>query len=113
MNEPWIALIAVLCNAGAQLSMKYAGAAPQPMDSIAFWLSPWLLAAIALYGLSFLLMVRVFAVNPLSIATPVMAGCTFLLVTLAGWLLLGESLGYQKLAGIGCIFFGIVLLARA
>lgn len=42
-----------------------------------------------------------------------MAGCTFLLVTLAGWLLLGESLGYQKLAGIGCIFFGIVLLARA
>lgn len=114
MKEPLIALIAVICNVGAQLAMKYAGRAGHVEKSLlAAWLSPWLLTAVALYGLSFLLTVRVFAVNPLSVASPAMAGSTFLLITLASWLLLGEGLGYQKLAGIGLIFLGIVVLSRS
>lgn len=113
MKEPWIALIAVLCNVGAQLSIKYVGREPHALTSLSTWVSPWFLSSVALYGLSFLLTVRVFAVNPLSVASPAMAGCTFLLITLASWLLLGEGIGYQKLAGITLIFLGIVLLTRA
>lgn len=112
MKESGIALIAVICNVGAQLAMKYAGRAQQIGNTLASWFSPWLCAAVALYGLSFLLTVRVFAVNPLSVAAPAMAGCTFLLVALASWGLLGEGLGYGKLIGITLIFAGIAVLTR-
>lgn len=76
------------------------------------WMTPWFVSSLALYGLSFLLTVRVFAINPLSVVSPTMAGCTFLLITLASWQLLGEGMGYQKVAGITLIFLGIVLLTR-
>lgn len=113
MKEPLIALVAVFCNVAAQLAMKYAGRENQIAKSLAFWFSPWLISAVVLYGLSFLLTVRVFAVNPLSVASPAMAGCTFFLIALASGFLLGEGLGYQKLAGIGLIFVGIVILTRS
>lgn len=113
MNEPMIALIAVVCNVGAQVSMKYAGRAGSATSGLEAFLSPWLLAALVLYGLSFLLTVRVFAVNPLSVASPVMAGCTFLLITLSSWLVFSEGLGVQKLAGIALIFVGILMLTRS
>lgn len=112
MNAPWIALVSVLCNVGAQLAMKYGGQVPSASDALAPWRSPWLLGAVMLYGLSFLLTVKVVAVNPLSVASPAMAGSTFFLVTLMSWLLLGESMGLQKLAGITLIVGGIVLLSR-
>jgi multidrug transporter EmrE-like cation transporter len=116
MKDPWIAVIALLCNAAAQFAMKYAGRNLDATDAakgLAMWLSPWLLVALAFYGLSFLLVVRVYAANPLSVASPVLAGGTFFLITLISWLLLGESLGYQKIAGIALIFLGIVVLTRA
>lgn len=113
MKEPWIALIAVICNVGAQLSMKYAGQEQQAAKSLAMWLSPWLISAVMLYGVSFLLTVRVVAVNPLSVASPAMAGGTFLLITMASWLLLDEGMGTQKIVGIALIFMGIVLLTRS
>jgi multidrug transporter EmrE-like cation transporter len=113
MKDPWIAVVALLCNAAAQFAMKYAGRNPDAVKGLAMWLSPWLLTALVFYGLSFLLVVRVYAVNPLSVASPVLAGGTFFLITLISWLLLGESLGYQKIAGIGLIFLGIVVLTRA
>ena len=112
MKEPWIALISVICNVSAQLAMKHSGREQQVGNTLASWFTPWLLLAVVLYGLSFLLTVRVFAVNPLSVASPAMAGGTFVLVTLASSFLLGEGMGYQKLMGIGFIFIGITLLAR-
>ena len=68
------------------------------------------IGAVALYGLSFLLTVRVSAVNPLSIASPAMAGCTFLLIALASSVVLHEAMGLQKLLGMGLIVIGIVLV---
>lgn len=93
--------------------MKYASKAGAPAGLIAQFLSPWIISAVALYGMSFLLTVRVFAVNPLSVASPAMAGCTFLLISLSSWMLLGEGMGAQKIAGIALIFCGIVLLTRS
>ena len=113
MKEPLIALIAVFCNVAAQLAAKQAGPTMQFSKGMLAWLSPWLMAAVALYGVAFVLMVRVYAVNPLSVASPVMAGGTFLLIALASTLLLGEGLGSQKLTGIALIFLGIVALSRS
>jgi multidrug transporter EmrE-like cation transporter len=112
MKEPWIALIAVLCNVGAQVSMKHAGQLQLAARDWMSWINPWLIASVVLYGASFLLTVRIFAVNSLSVASPAMAGATFLLVTLCSWLLYGEPMSAQKVAGISLIFTGIVLLAR-
>ncbi len=113
MNEPLIAVIAVLCNVFAQLSAKQAGTTGGLGTNLQSWLSPWLFAALVLYGLAFVLMVRVYSVNPLSVASPAMAGGTFLLIALASWLLLGEGLGFQRAAGISLIFLGIYVLTRS
>ena len=113
MKLPLLALLAVFCNVGAQLAMKWSGRSSAAADTVAYWFSPWLAAAVLLYGASFLLTVRVVAVNPLSVASPAMAGGSFFLVALASSFLLGEPMGVQKIAGIALIFVGISLLARA
>lgn len=113
MKEPLIALIAVGLNVAAQLAAKHAGTTMQFSKGLQAWLSPWLAGAVALYGLAFVLMVRVYAVNPLSVASPIMAGGVFFLIALTSMLFLGEGLGIQKIMGIALIFFGIVLLSRS
>lgn len=106
MKELWIALLAVLCNASAQAAIKWAGAAGR-----AAYFSPWLMLAVVLYGASFFLTVRVFAANSLSIASPIMAGATFLLIGLAATLLFGEPMPPAKILGMALIVAGIALLA--
>lgn len=118
MNDPLIALLAVLCNASAQVAMKFAGraglsdaeAAVDTSSRLLAWLSPWLLASVALYGLSFLLTIRVFANNALSVASPLMAGLTFFCIVMASWLVLGETMDVRKIGGILLILTGIVML---
>jgi multidrug transporter EmrE-like cation transporter len=117
VNDPLIALLAVLCNASAQVAMKFAGRAgisgADATESVSrwmAWLSPWLLASIALYGLSFLLTIRVFASNALSVASPLMAGLTFICIVMASWLVLGESIDVRKIGGIVLILAGIFVL---
>jgi multidrug transporter EmrE-like cation transporter len=112
MNQPLLALIAVLCNVAAQLSIKEAGRNILFGGGLLAWLNPLLFLAMSLYGLSFLLTVRVFASNPLTIAAPIMAGGTFVLIAVTGAWLLGESLGTARILGMGLILAGIVLLTR-
>ncbi len=113
MNAPWLAMMAVLCNVFAQLAMKQAGQMRHHAHLMSIWPTPWLVAAIALYGASFLLTSRVFAVNALSVASPIMAGATFVLIALSSCLLLNEGFGALKLAGVGLVLCGIVLLSLA
>ena len=105
----WIlSITAVLCNVSAQICIKLAN---QPGRSvmkgwetwISPWLTPWIVAALLLYGASFVLTVRIFALLPLSIAAPAMAGATFFLVALASTFLLGEHLSYLNISGIVCL----------
>ncbi|MDP4028811.1 MAG: SMR family transporter [Gallionella sp.] len=104
MKEPLIVLLAVLCNVGAQVALK------RNADTSTYF-SPWVIFALALYGASFFLTIRVLAVNALSVASPVMAGATFLLIAMAAVTLFGESLPLAKIAGMTLIVAGIALLA--
>ena len=114
MNQPWLALLAVCCNVAAQLTIKQAGHAVVIQgQGLLAWLHPLLLLALTLYGLSFLLTVKVFAVNPLTVAAPIMAGGTFVLVGLAGTWLLGEHLHLTRWLGMGLILAGIMLITRS
>lgn len=102
--------VAVLCNVGAQLLIKRG--APATLLPLAHWFDARLLAAIVLYGLSFLLTALVYARLPLSLASPLMAGAVFVLVCLGANSLFGETLGPSRLIGIGLILAGIAVLAR-
>lgn len=114
MNQPWIALIAIGCNAFAQLVMKLAGdSIEQNADrGLWAWAHPLLLAAIVLYGTSFLLTVKVFAANNLTVAGPLMAGGAFIMVAVLGVMALGESVNLTRALGMTLILAGIVLLGR-
>lgn len=111
MKEPLLILLAVLCNAGAQIALK-AGAADE-MSNWRSWLTPGILSGLTLYGVSFVLTVRVYAVNALSVISPLMAGAIFVLISVAARLLFGEHFSLGKSAGILLILAGIMLLSRS
>ena len=102
---------AVLCNASAQLLMKVASIT----DALSWrqWLEPALLAAVVLYGLSFVLTALVFARLPLSLISPLMAGAIFVLISFFSVMFLRESLDAYRLGGMACILAGILLLSRS
>ncbi len=101
---------AVLCNASAQLLMKRAGITEA--FNWRAWVDPSLLAAVVLYGMSFVLTALVFARMPLSLISPLMAGAIFVLISVFSVVFLRESLDATRIAGMVCIAAGIYLLSR-
>lgn len=71
----------------------------------------WLVAGIILFGLS--LVVYLFALSKirLSIAYPIFVSAVLILITLASWFFLKESISWLQISGIIFILFGIFLLA--
>lgn len=106
----WV-FVAIACNAGAQVALKFG--ASDALHRWQAWFSPSILGGLLLYGISFMLTVRVYADFPLGVISPVMAGGIFMLITLASVLLFGEALTLGKIAGMGCIVVGILLLAKS
>lgn len=103
MNAWGLALLAVVLNVAAQLALKLANGN----------LMSWQLgSALVFYCASFLLTLKIYAVNALSLAAPLMAGLTFVLTPLAAVLMLGEQLGGGRLLGIGLILAGILVISR-
>ena len=76
------------------------------------WLTPGILIGLALYGLSFVLTVRVYADYPLGIISPLMAGAVFLLINLFSAFVFHEPMTLMKLLGIMLIVAGIALLSQ-
>jgi len=111
MKEPLLILLAVLCNAGAQVALK-AGSGGA-LATLRDWLGPGILLGLGLYCVSFVLTVRVYAVNPLSVVSPFMAGAIFLLITLAARAFFDEPFTLGKTAGMLLIVAGIILLSRS
>ena len=112
MNSFFLALNAVFCNVGAQLAIKLSGRYVFFSTGLLALISPMLIIALALYGLSFFLTVRVYAVNELSVAAPFMAGGAFLLVALVSALVLSEGMTVYKTMGMVLIVLGLYLLTR-
>ena len=112
-----LAALAVLCNAGAQVLIKHASssAADATAGATHLWgLNPVALAAaLALYGLSFVVTAWVYARLPLSVASPLMAGAIFVLISMASVFWFAETLTALRVAGMVCIVVGVVLLARS
>ena len=109
---PFITAMTVLCVLGislGQLLFKKAAMAMTDATSIQSWIfNPWLIAALALYGITTLAWVWVLRNASLQLAYPFM-GLAFLIVPVLAWALLGEPLTWQTLAGGALILAGVAL----
>lgn len=116
-----ILLAGVLLNAGAQLLLK-AGVKPLgaiggppgtllPALATAFTRGP-VLAGLACYVLSVAVWLIALSRVDVSIAYP-MLSLGYVVNALAAWWLFGEAVGAARLAGIGIILIGVLVVARS
>jgi len=116
-----VLLAGVLLNAGAQLLLK-AGVKPLgaigetpgtllPALAAAFARGP-VLAGLACYVLSVAVWLVALSRVDVSIAYP-MLSLGYVVNALAAWWLFGEAVGAARLAGIGLILIGVLVVARS
>lgn len=106
-------LACVLCIAIGQLLFKQAATALPPHPTAVDWLTNgWLIASLALYGLTTLGWVWILRHAPLHLAYPFM-GLAFLIVPTLAWLFLGEPLHWRTLAGGALIVAGVALASTS
>ena len=114
MSFYWSALLFAVCaNICTNVSFKLAvqqftGA----FDMRAFMLSPWAWAGLV----SGLLLLSSFTVAirgiELSIAYPAVTGLAMVGILIVGYFLFSETLSFQKIAGIGLVIAGVILLSQ-
>ena len=112
-------LTSVLLNAGAQILLRSAARngfmlAGRSATEMLFEAAtrPGILAGIACYGLSLLTWIAVLSRAEASLAYPFL-GLGFVIVAIAGHLLLGEVLTERRIVAIAIIVGGVVLLATS
>jgi multidrug transporter EmrE-like cation transporter len=102
--------VAVLLGTGAQLLLK-AGTNTTPVG-LGLVLEPRIIAGIACYAVSLVVWILALAKTPVSVAYP-MVSLGFALNALLAWWLLGEAVTPMRMAGIGIIIVGVILVARS
>ena len=109
-------LLSVGLNAAAQLFLRAAMRSGLPVGLpawqtlLAIGLLPGILGGLACYGFSLLLWIYVLSKADASFAYPFL-GLGFVIVAVAGFVLLGEPLSPRKIAGTLIIAGGVVVLA--
>ncbi|MEJ6021939.1 hypothetical protein [Ramlibacter sp. PS4R-6] len=106
-----LVLVAVLCNASAQILMKRGGVTNA--GDWHQWVTWSLFGAASLYVVSFAITPVVYSRMPLSLISPLMAGAIFVLISTAAVVFFGESLNALRIAGMLCVLLGIFLLSRS
>lgn len=113
-----LVLLSVSLNALAQVVLRKAmTGAPLPPTSQVMALSAalvgniWLWAGMVCYAASIGLWLAVLAKVEVSAAYP-MLSIGYVIAAVLGFLFLGESLGAARIAGIGLIGVGVVMIAR-
>lgn len=116
-----LVLLGVLLNAAAQLLLKAGtnrvGEFAYSLDNLVpvgakLALSPYILGGLSCYVVSVVVWILALSRVPVSVAYP-MLSIGYIVNAVAAWLLFGESLGAQKLVGIGFIIVGVYLVARS
>lgn len=76
-------------------------------------LNPMILIGLVLYGLSFMIWLRVLTFNDLSKSYPIFATCVFLLTTIGSISFLNEQITLLRIAGIAVMLVGIFIVSRS
>jgi len=74
--------------------------------------TPWVIVGFACYGLSAVLWLDVLSKLDFSLAFP-MVGLTYVFTLLIGRFFFGETIGWERMLGVGLIIFGIFFLIRS
>ena len=74
--------------------------------------SPFIIIGLTLYGLSFIIWLRVLTFNDLSRAYPIFATIVFSLTTAGSMIFLKENISVMRILGIGIMLLGIYIAAR-
>ncbi|QNN57875.1 EamA family transporter [Diaphorobacter ruginosibacter] len=111
-----LSTVTVLCVVGISLGQMLFKKAATAIPAAATWqnwvLNPWLIVALALYGITTLVWIWVLRHAPLHLAYPFM-GLAFLIVPGLGWLFLGEPIQLPTVIGGALILAGIAVAAQA
>ena len=102
--------VAVVLGTAAQIFLK-AGTNATPVG-LSLALDPRILAGVACYAVSLVVWILALSKTPVSIAYP-MVSLGFALNAALAWWLLGEAVTPMRMAGIGIIIVGVVLVARS
>jgi len=102
--------VAVILGTSAQLFLK-AGTNATPVG-LGLALEPRILAGIFCYAVSLVVWILALSKTPVSVAYP-MVSLGFALNALLAWWLLGEAVTPMRMAGIGVIIVGVVIVARS
>ena len=74
--------------------------------------TPWVIVGFMLYGVSAVLWLDVLSKLDFSLAFP-MVGLTYVFTLLIGRFFFGETVGWERMLGVGFIIFGIFFLVRS
>lgn len=108
---PLLALYAILGSLGLTLIKK-------GLNAHHTWLtadlikSPVLVAGFVLYGLSFILWLKILKGNELSFAFPIASALLFVGISIFSVLLLHENMSFAKIIGMAFITIGILFISR-
>lgn len=113
---PFLTGITIVCVLGISIGQLLFKRAALSISNAALWkhwvLNGWLIAALALYGVTTLVWIFVLRHAPLHLAYPFM-GLAFLIVPCLGWMFLGEPIRFPTIVGGMLILAGITIAARA
>jgi multidrug transporter EmrE-like cation transporter len=108
---PFLAIYAVLGSLGLTL-MKKGLNEHQAGFTLDLIKSPALVAGFALYGLSFILWLKILKGNDLSYAFPIASALLFVCISLFSVFLLHENMSFSKIIGMILITIGIIFISR-
>lgn len=75
--------------------------------------NPYIIGGLVLYGLSFVIWLRVLSFNDLSRAYPIFATIVFLLTTVGSAIFLKEHITLLRIVGISVMLLGIFIVSRS
>ncbi|SFK89802.1 DMT family transporter [Falsiroseomonas stagni] len=113
MLSAWITLAAAITTSLVGQVLLKAGASGSVAAETGFFdqLFRWqTIIGLGAYGGAALLYIIALRKIPMSVALPCTAA-SYVVIAIIGWAVFGESLGAQKLAAIGLISAGVLLLA--
>lgn len=126
MNSLWTTLLlitALLCNAAANLLVKYGmarrarleetgGALAGPLPWVAQFLDPYFALGILCFGLNLVAYSLALKHLRLSLAYPIMVSGGYAIILLVGWMVFREKLTPVQFGGVGLMLIGLWMAVR-
>jgi len=114
-----LGLVSIMLLSAGQTALKYGllviGGVSLSEGILSFlklFQTPWIIVGFALYGISAILWLDVLSKLDFSLAFP-MVGLTYVFTLVIGRFFFGETIGWERMLGVGLIICGLFFLIRS